>query len=94
MNARLYILLNIKEGKAEEAISILRNEQGVVMADAIESSHDIILVMEGCGRQHLAELTVQALTAVKELTEETQLLPAKELTFSRSINLPLVFNPN
>ncbi len=76
MSARAYLLLNIVQGKSEEAARILRDEVGVVAVDMLEGPPDIIVLIEASGRSTLARLTVRAIASVEALTQDIQLLPA------------------
>jgi len=78
MNARVYILLDIVDGKAEQVAQALQGSLGVVMADAVEGSPDVVIVMEAPNREQLAKLTVQALALVESMTEHLCLLPVSE----------------
>lgn len=78
MNDRVYILLDIVDGKAEQAVKVLRESLGVIMVDALESPPDVIMVMEAPERQQLAKQTMQALASVETITEHVCLLPARE----------------
>lgn len=78
MGDRAYILLDIVDGKAEQAVKVLRKSLGVIMVDALESPPDVIIVMEAPERQQLAKQTMQALASVETITEGVCLLPARE----------------
>ncbi len=78
MDDRVYILLDVVGGKADQAIEILRKSPGVVMADILEGPPDVIMVMEVPGRQKLAKLTIQALASVETVIENVRLLPARD----------------
>jgi len=78
MNDRVYVLLDIVDGKAEQAAEVLRQRIGVIMADTLESPPDVIAVMEAPERQQLAKLAIQALASVETMTEHVCLLPARE----------------
>jgi hypothetical protein len=90
MNDRVYILLDIVDGKVEQAVKVLRESlgvimidalespPGVIMVDALESPPDVIMVMEAPERQQLAKQTMQALASVETITEHVCLLPARE----------------
>ena len=80
MNDRVYILLDIVDGKAEHVVKVLRKSLGVIMADALESPPDVIAVMEAPERRQLAKQAVQALASVKTVTEHVCLLPVREKT--------------
>ncbi len=79
MSARAYLLLNIVQGKSEEAARILRDEVGIVAVDMLEGPPDIIVLIEASGRSTLARLTVRAIASVEALTEDIQLLPAQDV---------------
>ena len=78
MGDRAYILLDIVDGKAEQALEFLRKSPGVVMADALEGPPDVITVMEAPERQQLAKLTIQALAAVETITDQVSVLPTRD----------------
>jgi hypothetical protein len=78
MVARAYILLDIADSRAKEAVGVLREKTGVVMADVLEGPPDVALVIEAPGRQQLARLAMQTLTSVETLTEHICLLPASQ----------------
>ena len=77
MNDKVYILLDTVDGKAEQVVQVLQEIPGVVIVEALEGPPDVILVVEATERQHLAKLTVQALTLVETMTERIQLLPTR-----------------
>ena len=88
MGDRAYILLDIMDGKVEQATEALRTSPGVVIAETLEGSPDIIVVTEAPERQQLAKLTIQALASVETITEHVCLLPARdELNSKSSIKL-------
>jgi len=78
MDDRVYILLDVVDGKAEQATEVLREKPGVVMVDALEGPPDVIIVVEAVERQQLAKLTIQALASVETMTEHVCLLPARD----------------
>lgn len=76
-NARAYVLLRTRNGDIAEATAIVRRQPGVVMADQIEGAADVIFAVQACDQESLAKLTVRAIAAVEDMTEEIQLLPAR-----------------
>jgi len=78
MNDRVYVLLDIVDGKAEQVAQALQGSLGVVMADAVEGPPDVVMVIEAPNREQLAKLTNQALVLAEPMTEYICLLPAKE----------------
>ena len=76
MSARVYVLLDIKEGNSKQVAKVLQDKPGIVIADLLEGPPDVIMVVEASDRQKLAELTVQALAVVENMTENFRLLPA------------------
>jgi hypothetical protein len=77
MGAGAYVLLDIANGKSEQAAQALRSRPGVVMADSLEGPPDVIVVFEASERLTLAKLTIQALTAVEAMTRSVCLLPVQ-----------------
>jgi len=78
MNARAYVLLDITDGKSNQAVKKLRDKPGVLIADLLEGPPDVILVVEAPERQKLADLTNQALSSVEMVTEDICLLPVQD----------------
>ena len=78
MNEKVYVLLDIVDGKVDQAAQALQEIPGVVLVDALEGPPDVILVMEAAERQHLAKLTIQALALVESMTEHLCLLPTRK----------------
>jgi hypothetical protein len=74
---RVYILLDVAEGKSAEAAQSLCDRPGVVKADLLEGSPDILVICEAFSRQKLAKLAVGALAAVEQVTENVSLLPVR-----------------
>ena len=85
MKARAYILIKTVEGKGGEVFRILRRKSGVVLLDCVAGPPDIVMVAEAENNQALADLTIQALASVEDLTIDTQVLPVcdKEETRQR-----------
>jgi uncharacterized protein with GYD domain len=77
MSAKVYVLLDIKDGRAEQVAQVLRESPGVAMADVLEGPPDVIMVIEAEERQQLAKLTIQAVGLVETTTENVCLLPVK-----------------
>ena len=78
MNAKVYVLLSIKEGKANQAIQTLQSKAGVQLLDVLEGPPDVIMKIQARERRRLAELTVAALASVEDVTEDLQLLPTPD----------------
>lgn len=78
MDEKVYILLNIVGGKAEQVVQILQGNPGVVMADAVEGPPDVVIVMEAPNREQLAKLTNQVLALAETITEHICLLPVRD----------------
>lgn len=76
MTKRAYVLLIVEAGKSEHVASVLRGSAGVLMADAVDGSSNVIAVLESSGRKQLTEDTIQAIVAVEEwITEEIRIFP-------------------
>jgi len=78
MNDRAYILLDIIDGKAEQATEVLRESPGAVAVDTLEGPPDVIVVIEAPNREQLAKLAVEALASVETITEHVCLLPTRD----------------
>ena len=78
MGAKVYILLDIIEGKLEHVVQTLRGKPGVVKVDLLEGSPNVIMVVEAPERKKLAERTIQALASVETMTEGVQLLATRD----------------
>jgi len=78
MGDKVYILLDIADGKAEQVAQVLRESPGVVNADTVEGPPDVVIVMGAPTREQLAKWTVEALATVDALTEQVCLLPARD----------------
>ena len=78
MKARTYVLLRTRNVDLEQAVTIVRRQSGVIMADQVEGLADVIFAVQASDRESLAELTEQAISTVEGVTEDIQLLPVKE----------------
>ena len=78
MNAKVYVLLRVKESKSEQAVKTLRGKAGVRLLDVLEGPPDVIMMVQARERRRLAELTVAALASVEDITEDLQLLPTPD----------------
>ncbi len=78
MNAKVYVLLRVKEGKSEQAVQTLRSKAGVRLLDMLEGPPDVIMMVQARERRRLADLTVEALASIEEITEDMQLLPTPD----------------
>ena len=80
MKTRAYALLRARNGDSEQAVAIVQCQPGVVMVDRVEGLADVIFAVQAPDRESLATLMVRAMAAVEDLTEDIQLLPAKNET--------------
>jgi hypothetical protein len=83
---RVYILLEVIEGKAKEAAETLRGNPGVKLAGVLEGQPNVIVVLQACSRSKLAELTNRALALAEGVTENLQVLPTANGRKSPSIH--------
>ncbi len=75
MCTRVYILLDVIEGKAEEAAETLRGNPSVKLADVLEGRPNVVAVLQARSCRQLAELTNRALALLEGVTENLQMLP-------------------
>ncbi len=78
MSARVYILLDIFEGKSEQASQELRDMPGVIMADCLEGCPSVLVAMEAANRPKLVELLMTAVTSVSDITKDLRLLVTRD----------------
>ena len=71
---RVYVILDITEGKYGEAVQSLRANPGVQWVDTLEGQWDLIMAIEASNRLRLAKFLVRALASVETITEDLQLL--------------------
>ncbi|MFC1976681.1 hypothetical protein ACFLWS_00190 [Chloroflexota bacterium] len=72
---RVYVVLDIKEGKHNEAVQNLQANPGVRWVDMLEGQWDVITAIEASNRMRLAQFLMQAMSSVENITEDVQLLP-------------------
>jgi hypothetical protein len=77
MSSRVYILLDILEGKYVYAQKILDKIAGVVIADTLEGHPNTLVIMEAPDRQKLVELMMPVLSSVDHVTEDLHLLVSR-----------------
>jgi hypothetical protein len=85
MADKVYILLDIVNGKTNWVVQVMRETPGVVTVEELEGPPDVILVMEAAERRQLSKLAIQALALVGTMAERIQLLPINEKTSSPAI---------
>lgn len=82
MKNKVYVLIDIIEGKIDSAVKTLRDIPGVITADVVEGSHNLVLVLEASERLWLAEQTVNALNLLGTVIERVEVLPVKKIPVS------------
>ena len=78
MSDRVYLLLDVAEGKADQAAGKLRRIAGIRIVDVIEGQPDVIAVVEAPEQHSLAEITIQAISSMETMIEDLQLLTARD----------------
>jgi hypothetical protein len=77
MGNRVYLLLDVVNGMAEQVAQVLRESPGVSSAEIIEDPPDVIVVVEATKQQRLAKYTSDVLALVERLIEDLHLLPVR-----------------
>jgi hypothetical protein len=77
MSDRVYLLLDVVEGKADYVAGKLRHIAGIRIVDVIEGQPDVVAVIEAPERQRLAEITMQVFSSVENMIEDLRLLPVR-----------------
>ena len=78
MSDRVYILLDVLDGKADQVAEKLRHIAGIRIVDVIEGQPDVIALVEAPERQRLAEITMRVFSSVENMIEDVELLPARD----------------
>ncbi len=78
MSDRIYILLDVVDGKADQAAGKLRHIAGIRIVDVVEGPPDVIAVVEAPERHKLAEITMQVISSMENMIEDLKLLPARD----------------
>ena len=79
MGNKVYVLLDITDGKAEQVAQVLRDSPGVVNVDTMEGLTDVVTVaIAAPTREQLVKHTVEVLAKVDALTEQVCSLPARD----------------
>jgi hypothetical protein len=73
---RVYVILNITDGKHSEAVHSLHAVPGIRWVDVLEGQWNIITILEASDRMRLAKQLIGALASVETITEDLQVLPA------------------
>ena len=77
MSPIVYVLLDIVDEKSEEVARLLLGKPGVIKADMLEGSPNLLLICEAFNRQALSKLTIEVLAAVEQFTENVSVLPVR-----------------
>ena len=88
MSDRVYLLLDVIEGKAGQVAGQLRSISGIRLVDVIEGQPDVIALIEAPERKKAADLVMQAISSVEDMIEDMKLLPARKEIDSRNSNAP------
>ena len=88
MGAKVYVLLDVMDGKSEQVAQTLRGKPGVVKVDQLKGPPEVIMVIEAYDRQKLVEFTIQALASVETMTEGLQLLPTRDGCYTQVLTGP------
>lgn len=77
MSPKVYVLIDNIAGESGWVTQTLRTSLGVILADELEEQSRIIMVVQADDREKLAMLTIQAIHSVESVTDDIQLLPAR-----------------
>jgi hypothetical protein len=76
MNDRVFMLLDVKNGKSEQLISSIKDKAGIAIAEMLDGPPDVILMVEAPNRQELADKAIHAISLVENMIDNIRLLPA------------------
>ena len=79
MSDRVYLLLDVAEGKADHVAEKLRRVAGIRIVDVLEGQPDVIAMVEAPERHKLVEITMRVISSVETMIENLHLLPARDV---------------
>ena len=86
---RIYVILNITDGKHSEAVHSLQTISGVRWVDVLEGQWNVITIIEASDLMRLAKQLVQAIASLETITEDLQVLPTHDGSSIKSSFKPL-----
>ena len=75
---RVYILLDVIDGKPDQVAEKLRHIAGIRIVDVVEGQPDVIVVVEAPDRQRLVEITMRVISSAENMIEDLKLLPVRD----------------
>jgi hypothetical protein len=78
MSDRVYLLLDVMDGKADLVAGKLRHIAGIRIVDVLEGQPNVIALVEAPERPRLAEITMRVISSVETMIEDVRLLPARD----------------
>lgn len=78
MNNRVYLLLDVAEGKADQVAGKLKNIDSIRIVDVLEGQPGVIAMVEASEQQKLAENAMQVIASVENMIDDLRLLPARD----------------
>jgi hypothetical protein len=78
MCIRAYLVLQTDIDKSREIIGDLHNKPGIVTADLLEGSPNLMVVIEAEKRQELVGFIMQALDSVESMTKDLRFFISRE----------------
>lgn len=74
---RAYLLIEVRDGRIEEAKRTIERQPGVVSADMVAGPPDLLVITEADEFEQLVRQSVSALVSVEDLTVSIRCLPVK-----------------
>ena len=78
MSTRVYVLLDLLDGKSDQMIRTVHGKPGVVMADTLDGSPNAVVVIQAGDRHKLAQFTVRVISSIEPMTQSLQLLATRD----------------
>ena len=78
MSDRVYLLLDVTEGKAEQVAGKLKCMASIRIVDVLEGQPDVIAMIEAPERHELAETAMRVIASVETMIDNLKLLPARD----------------
>ncbi len=74
MNARIYLLLEIRDGHLVSVTQSLKSQQGVARVESLEGKPNMLVSLEGANNRELARSLIPVIKTIEHVTEDFKLL--------------------
>jgi len=87
MSVRIYLLLDVVNGKQARAMELLKSKPGVKLVDSLENSPDLIAVIEAPSMALLGEAIMPVIDCIDGITQNLKILIGEENSAAPECNI-------